>query len=79
MRTYLLLECPRCQAQRLFPDSPSTDQLTRAIGLHLARRHPSILPTESEQAMEQALSGVEPRTVEDDSKVTVEAWDDYGL
>ena len=79
MSTHLLLECPRCEAQRLFPGSPSTEQLKNAIASHLAQYHPSMLPAESERAIKTAVSSVEPRAIEDEADVTVQAWDDYGI
>lgn len=79
METYMVLECPQCGEQRLHRGTPSSDQLSRAFALHLTQRHPSLLPMEAERLIEQAISSVEPATVDGETDFAMGHWDNYDL
>lgn len=61
MAAYVVLECPVCHKQRLYPGgNASMDRLVEGLGTHLFNHHPETPPDEAERYLEHAIDTAEP-------------------
>lgn len=67
MTAYVVLECPICEKQRLYPGTgAAADELVDGLGTHLFNHHPSTPPPEAEQYLEEALENTDVMEFEGD-------------